>query len=358
MSSQSGGKITIRTVAERTGCSIGTVSSVLTNQHVRRGIAMGTAQRIREIAQELGYMPNMAARRLRTNSSRQQQVVIAVMTSFDAPLHLASHAVHSLQRLLEQNERGDISYTVAIEMFHAGRLRELPGLLSTDRFHGAIFTNTAPADDDFLRTTYVPFPVVLVNRAIDGYSWVREDPEAAAAAADILIGANRRNVAVLHPEHLTQSTRSRVDAFSRAAMKALGRPAEVIVSRDLSEGAACDAIERSLAADSSLNGLYCVSDSLALGAYHALKARGRTIPRRIAVVGVGDSEASGFYDPPLTCVGVPHARLHDEAVVLLMQQVAGRRVATVQKCLHPVVVHRRSTGAAASSPIPAASPPF
>src|SRR5690606_19293131 len=127
MSKSSAARVTIRTVAEHAGCSIGTVSSALTNQHTKRGISLETAQRIHEAAQKLGYMPNMAARRLRTRSSAQQQVIIAVMTSLEAPLQLASHAVHSLQRRIDRDGRKGITYTIAIEMFRGGRLRDLAG---------------------------------------------------------------------------------------------------------------------------------------------------------------------------------------------------------------------------------------
>ena len=65
-----------------------------------------------------------------------------------------------------------------------------------------------------------------------------------------------------------------------------------------------------------------VSDALALGAYRAIKERGLTIPGDVAVIGVGDYDIAPFFDPPLSCVGVSHRELAEQASKLLLQQLA------------------------------------
>jgi LacI family transcriptional regulator len=89
----------------------------------------------------------------------------------------------------------------------------------------------------------------------------------------------------------------------------------------LSETAGYDAIRAFLKRGPEIDGLYAVSDALALGAYRALKEHGLKIPQDVAVVGVGDYEISPFFDPPLTSVGVSHQALAEEASRLLLQQL-------------------------------------
>jgi len=127
-------------------------------------------------------------------------------------------------------------------------------------------------------------------------------------------------------------------------MKGTGNVVEMIISEDLSEQAGCEAILRTLDQNLAINGLYCVSDSLALGAYHALNTRKRAIPRQIAIIGVGDSESSPYYAPPLTCVGVPHALLHETAAKQLMTHLNTRNRINLKTSLDPVVILRESTG--------------
>lgn len=58
---------TLKEIAARCGCSVATVSKAL---NAMPDISPETAQRIRELANEMGYIPNAAARTLKTNRSR------------------------------------------------------------------------------------------------------------------------------------------------------------------------------------------------------------------------------------------------------------------------------------------------
>lgn len=158
--------VTIYELAEHVGLSTATVSSVLANRHVERRIADATVRRIREAAAELGYVPNMAGRRLRAHKSATRQFDLAILTSFEAPLPLVSQALHALQRAVDIQTTAHTRYAVAIEMFHAGKLREKPGLLDANRYHGVIITNTLPEDDQFLAKAKLPYPVIILGRRI------------------------------------------------------------------------------------------------------------------------------------------------------------------------------------------------
>ncbi|MFE2846559.1 LacI family DNA-binding transcriptional regulator [Streptomyces scopuliridis] len=59
----------MRDIATRCGVSISAVSLVLNDQHDGR-VSVDTAERIRQATEELGYLPNLAARGLRTRQTR------------------------------------------------------------------------------------------------------------------------------------------------------------------------------------------------------------------------------------------------------------------------------------------------
>jgi LacI family transcriptional regulator len=160
MPSKSGSSpaVTIYEIAEHVGVSPAAVSSVLANRHVERRIAEETVRRIRAAAAELGYVPNMAGRRLRAHRSATRQFDLAILTSFEAPLPLVGQALHALQRAVDVQTNEHTRYAVAIEMFHAGRLKDKPGLLDSNRYHGVIITNTLPEDDQFLANARLPYP--------------------------------------------------------------------------------------------------------------------------------------------------------------------------------------------------------
>ena len=312
------GRVTVRKIAEYAGVSIGSVSSVLNNRHVERRISLETVEKVRAAAKKLGYLPNINARSLRRGGSAGSSIVLAMITSFEAPIPVIEHFIVALRQAMAA--RSEYTFSVVIEMFAVGHLREVPGLLTGDHFNAALILNTSPQDDQFLMRNHLPYPVVLVNRLIDGYSSVIEQADAGAHAAKILFRSHRRLPVVLHGELLTQSTQARVDSFLRRMLQLLGQPAKEIVAGSLSEEAGYRAMGTFLKRGGKCDGLYTVSDSLALGAYRAIKEAGLRIAKDIVVIGVGDYEIAPFFDPPLSCVGVSHKELAREASQLLLRQ--------------------------------------
>jgi DNA-binding LacI/PurR family transcriptional regulator len=59
-------KVTLKTVAEYTGLTPGTISAVLNNSAGARRIPESTKDRVRAAARQLNYRPNQLARALRT----------------------------------------------------------------------------------------------------------------------------------------------------------------------------------------------------------------------------------------------------------------------------------------------------
>ena len=321
-SSSSNGRITVRNIAEAAGVSIGSVSTVLNNYHLERRISEATAKKIREVAAKMGYLPNIGARRLRSISKGRSPVVLALVTSYEAPISLVHYFLNAIRRAVRDGKtRRKYTFSVVIEMFNAGKLSELQGFLTGEHFNAAIILNTAAEDDRFLRRNRLSYPVVLVNRSIPGYPSVMEDLSGGRRAAEILLEGGSRNLAVIHGSPFTQITRMRVESFVKHAEKLLGkRPVEIVADR-LSEQAAYDAMTALIDRGVSIDGLYAVSDALALGAYSAIKEKGISIPRDMSVIGVGDYDISAFFDPPLSCVGVSHLKLAEQAASALLAQL-------------------------------------
>ena len=320
---KSPGRATVKGIAEAAGVSIGSVSTVLNNRHVERRISLETVEKIRAVASRLGYLPNISARRLRSGQRASQSIIIAFVTSYEAPLSFVNQFVYALRQTVAEGPRAtrERSFSLTIEFFSAGHLREMPGLMTGEHFNAAIIANTTPEDDQFLARTHLPYPVVLVNRSLPGYACVIEDPNSGARAAEVLIRAKRKRLAVIHGSPLTQTTQARLDSFITAAARGLGCAAQEIVADSLSEAGGHEAMARFLVRRKEIDGLYALNDSTALGAYHAIKRARLSVPDDIAIIGVGDNEISPFFDPPLSVIGVSRTRIGNEASRLLLRQL-------------------------------------
>lgn len=341
------GLVTVRSIAQAAGVSIGSVSSVLNNRHIERRISVETVEKIRAAATRLGYLPNISARRLRSGTAAKNDVVLALVTSFEAPIPLVNHFIIALRQAVEagRSGRARFAFSLLIEMYAAGRLRELPGLLTGDHFNAAIIMNTVAEDDQFLTRSHLPYPVVLVNRTVRDYASVVEEPTSGSRSAEILFHGRRRRLAVLHGNPLTQTTQVRVDSFIQRAAELTGRPPAEIIAAELSELSGYATMRKFLARRTPIDGLYTVSDALALGAYRAIKETGLQMPRDLAVVGVGDYDIAPFFDPPLSSVGVSHQELARRASELLLRQLEPGGGKPGERVVIPVVdVLRASTG--------------
>ncbi len=335
--------VTIYEIAQHVGVSTAAVSSVLANRHVERRIASATVERVRAAALALGYVPNMAGRRLRSHRAATRQIDLAILTSFEAPLPLVGQALNALQRAVEIQSTADTRYAVAIEMFHAGRIRDKAGLLDADRYHGVIITNTLPEDDRFLAEAILPYPAVVLGRRIAGRCCVLEAPEfVGRRSAEILLEAGCRLPAVIHGRLLTHTTADRLAAFRRTIRERTGREPTVLVSEGLQPQQAAVTLEQYGAKGGRIDGLFTVTDSLAIGAYRVFHDLGRRIPDDVAVVGIGDHELAEFFAPPLTTVAGTNEAMVAEAVPLLFRLLRGEPVPPEVLVVPPVFL-REST---------------
>ena len=123
---------------------------------------------------------------------------------------------------------------------------------------------------------------------------------------------------------------------------ATGRDPIRITAADFTPASGAAALSAHLRAHPDCDGLFAVTDTLALGAFYALKDARRHVPGNVAVVGVGDHEHADFFDPPLTCVGPVYDQVVAEIVTLLFNLMSRRRVRPTEVFVAPQVFPRAS----------------
>jgi LacI family transcriptional regulator len=336
--------VTIRTIAEHLGLSPASVSNVLSKRHDERRMSKKTVERVQRAAKELGYVPNLAGRQLRAHAPSVQQIDLAIITTYEAPLSLVSQTLKVLQKEVDRIASNSNRFNVAIEMFHAGKLRDVPALLDASRYNGVLISNTLPADDRFLAEVHLPFPSVVIGRHLRGYSCVFETAgHVGRNAASILIEAGARELTVLHGELLTQATSDRVEAFCAEAQAILDTKPFCLASPSLSAADGLETMRAFLRSGHRVDGLFATTDSLAAGAYRALKMQGLHVGKDVAVVGVGDSEFKEFFDPPLTTLAGRSHNLLERAVSLLLQLVKGEKIKPQEIGITPLPDLRESS---------------
>ena len=71
----------------------------------------------------------------------------------------------------------------------------------------------------------------------------------------------------------------------------------------------------------NLDGVVCVTDTVALGAMRALKKAGRTVGQQVSLAGIGDSWVGDVVEPGLTTVRFYQKQVGEEAARMLLQML-------------------------------------
>jgi DNA-binding LacI/PurR family transcriptional regulator len=305
-------------VARAAGVSQRTVSNVVNNYEFVRP---ETRQRVLDAMAALGYVPNAAARSLR---SARTGLIALVVPDFRARIFadLADPVVREAEAL---------GYTVLIELTGSDREHELTVLTGgrNQLTDGAIMMalSLRPEDGQRRRADY---PIVLVgDQVLEGQVHHVGIPNKSASAAVVrhLASAGRRRLMLLgYDPHGGQTARMRVRGFlDGLAEEGLTAHEELLVEAGWTREDGQSAIEQHLDAGRPMpDAIFAMNDSLALGALRALQARGIRVPQEVALVGFDDVEEARYATPSLTSVSPDVEALAANAVAMLHEQITGR----------------------------------
>lgn len=312
--------VTIQDVARSAGVSPMTVSHVINDHPYVRDT---TRAKVVKAMADLGYRVNVAARNLRTG--RTYTIGLAV-AEIDRPYwgQLAAH-------IIEEASRHDLR--VLIEQTGASRESELDALsLSRNRMYDGLILSTvglSGADTELLNVDY---PIVILGeRIFDGPvdHVAMANVEGTYAAIRHLIHQGCRRIATIddHASGEVNMSTLRYAGFARAHEEAglavdpaLGVDRRAFGIRD-GYLATRELVERGAIFD----GLFCVTDTVALGALRALKELGIDVPAEVKVMGFDNILEGEFSVPSLSTVDPDHRGMARAAVDLLVRRIGEPR---------------------------------
>ena len=325
-------------VAQRAGVSRQTVSNALNSPEMLRP---QTLARVRAAVAELGYRPHRAARSLRSRASRL--VGYAVQPSSGRPgTPVLDRFLHALTESLDEAGYRILLFPSPGGEAELGACEELLREHSVDAF---VLTNTVRGDrrQRWLAERDIPF--VAFGRTWGGPDvgdWVDVDgARGTGEAVDHLVSLGHRRIAFLGwpPGSGVGDDRA---AGWRQAMARHGLPVDGL------RGDAPDDIDAAARAAAPLleagaTAVVAACDTLAMGCYRALAARGEEPGQRVAVVGFDDLPAAALLRPTLTTLRQPLEAIGRQCVRLLLSRIAEPQAPARHVLLPPELVVRDST---------------
>ncbi|MPY61187.1 LacI family transcriptional regulator [Streptomyces spongiae] len=306
--------VTIQDVAKAAGVSPMTVSNVI-NDHPN--VRPSTREKVLEAMARLDYRVNVAARNLRKGRTG---VIGLAVPEVNSPYYgrLAAGIITAAER------RG---LRVSIEQT-ASRENELDALsLSRNHQYDGLILSAAGMSQADAERLKVDHPVVVLGDRIFGGPVdhvAMPNLEAARAATRHLIERGCRRVAILCGAVEEVDTSSLRLTGYRQALEGAGLPTDPALIQQVDrlgmrEGArrAREMAEGGL----DFDGVFCVTDSLAMGVLRGLTDTGIRVPDQARVIGFDNVSESEFFIPSLSTVDPDHDGMAERAVDLLIRRI-------------------------------------
>ncbi|MFP3565312.1 LacI family DNA-binding transcriptional regulator [Paraburkholderia sp. SIMBA_030] len=304
----------ITDVAALAGVAPITVSRVFNRPET---VAPETLERVRQVVQKLGFVPNRLAGGL---SSSRSRLIAAIVPTI-------AHSLFSetIQVFSETMSRAGYQVLLALSGYSDSSEEALLDAVLSRRPEGVLLTGVAHTESLRERLRNVGMPIVE--------TWdMTETP------IDMLVGFSHYQIGVAVAEHFLQRklrapglvsanddrALARRDGFrERLAQAGIHEIAEVLVSPPSSVAVGKAALPTLMEQAPHLDGVFCGSDLLAIGVLGAARRLGLGVPSQLSICGFGDLEFATETTPQLTTVRVDGTRIGLTAARCLLDRLAG-----------------------------------
>jgi LacI family gluconate utilization system Gnt-I transcriptional repressor len=329
-------KIRLTEVAKLAGVSPITASRFFRNPEA---LSSGKRARVESAANELGYVPNLAARALASQRTEVIGVLIPSLTN-----NVFSDVLRGIYDALDG---GRYSIQLANTRYSIFQEEKLLRLFLAQKPTGLIVTGINQTDESRSIMESVACPIVQIMEIgpspIDmmiGFSHY----EAAKAGISHLLEQGYRRIGFLGARmdprvqrrlEGYQAAMSDADLFDQRRVVTTATPSSVTLGGTL--------LADLLAKTPDVEAVFCGNDDIALGALFECQRRRMSVPEQMAIVGFNDLEFMSCAVPTLTSVRTNRYEMGRDAAVMLIEAVEGRRPAQPVVDLGFSVMKRQSS---------------
>lgn len=312
-------ELTIEDIAKKAGVSRSTVSRVLNG---KANVRDDTRQRILDVIKATGYRPHAAARALALQRSEMIGLILphSTGTFFADPYYsclikgiaqACNSADYTLALFLAESEESQ-----ATLFPHVSRKGFLDGVIIQSGHHGdqAIIHKLAQTN----------LPMIIAGRPMyeDNLNFIDIDNIAASQkAVEHLIKLGRKRIGTITGPLESTAAIDRLEGYRNALVNAgMEIHPELVVTSDFSEEGGYTLFKKMLLANP--DAFFAANDSMAVGAIHAAREAGLSVPDDLAVVGFDDLPIANVTDINLTTVHQPVVEFGIIAVTALIDMIS------------------------------------
>lgn len=334
--------VTLKDIAQRLDISVTTVSRGLAGYD---DVAAETRQRILETADELGYIPNITARRLQKQRTDTLGFIMPTFgPRFSDPFFsefiagIGTEAANSELDLLVSTHAPDSAdeQRAYLKAAHGGWV------------DGLIVVRTRENDARIRLLHENNFPFVAFGRTNDDLEYPYVDEDSAAGMRLLvqhLIDRGHHRIGFITPPRGLMFGRFRLQGFLETmAENRLPVVDHWVLEGDMTQRGGAEIAGRLMGLPERPSAIIAGNDLMAIGAINKLQQMGLQVGHDIAVAGFDDIPLSAYVSPPLTTIHQPIYEIGRRTCAMLIDLINGRQPAESHILLTPRLIVRESSG--------------
>lgn len=331
--------MSIYKIAEITGYSPSVVARALRNTGY---CSEKKRQHILEVAEQINYHPNQAAKSLRMNKTGQ---VLFCIPDICNPFYF--QMIDGVLQVLERH-----GYNAMLFPSRKSILREKQMIerYQSHHYDGIIFVSFDFCQENIEAIRRAGVPTVLTNRYADQrpddmFDYVFSDHQRGMhMAVEHLLSKGCRDIAVLTGDIAQQTSRERYDGYCQA-LRDHGmevRP-DYLLNGNYDTEQSYAAFAAFMATGKPVDGVVTSNDLAALGVLRYCREHEILIPEQIKIVSFDNTEYARITHPALTSIDLKQYDIGVAAAELLIERLENGRTETKNCFLQPNLFERDST---------------
>lgn len=332
-------QVNLKKLAKELNLAVSTVSRALRDSHE---ISSETKERVRALAEKLGYHPNPYASSLRQNKSRTIAVVIPEIEN-----NFFTQVINGIESVAPAKD-----YHVLIYLTHDDyeRERDILQLLRNGRVDGIMMSvsNSTTNFEHMEAWHRSGIPMVLFDRTcdtIDVPNIMTNDADMAFKATEHLLAKGCKRVAFLTlPANVSIANRRKTGYLS-ALEKHRPAIAPQVIELTTKDYQNRELLKELLQQPARPDGIFAAIEKFAVNTYEVCKELDLRIPEEVKVISFSNLQAAALFDPALSTIIQPAYDIGREAANILFKLIEKKKLLPFEKTmvLPSQLVERAST---------------
>ncbi len=308
-------QITQKDIASALNLSRVTVTKALKDHP---DISSATTQKVKEYAEQAGYVPNLVSR----NLSAQKTYTIG----FVVPKLFNSFCASAIEAANETALENGYQLIPMISYENPDTERKAIQTLLSMRVDGIIIdiTENTTSLDIFHQVENQNIPLIFIDRFLEGTGYnkiITNDFDAAKEAASYAIESGHKKIAFLAIHQHLNIGKQRLKGYTNA-FEEQGLPVnrEMIFYGDTNQEFGYQTFMKLFNCGDLPATLICSSLTMAIGVHKAARESGINIPNNLSIITFGDIEMASILSPPPTIFHIPIRRMAKKAAELIIRK--------------------------------------